>query len=160
MWLWVVFATATDTLESIPTKSRSCAIERQIISEAKAESFVLCQRERGGSCALESMLWPTGCGWGHFIGFLSAEGEWSSYRGYSYTAQVPDCRAGHSVSTGAGACVLELRCKHSHVAPGTLVWRTGGPMASCEQGKLNEAQEKKIEKVRLYFITQILFFFS
>lgn len=27
----------------------------------------------------------TGCGWGHFIGFLSAEGGWSSYRGATAT---------------------------------------------------------------------------
>lgn len=95
--------------------------KRQIISEAK-ESFVLWSKSREVGAVLWSPCSHNRLRMGPLYRVLvSRRGMEFLQGGYSYTAQVPDCRAGHSVSTGAGACVLELRCKHSHVAPGTLV---------------------------------------
>ena len=99
----------------------------EVISEAK-ESFILWSKSR----EVGAVLWSPRSHNRLWVGplyrdLVSGRGTEFLQGGCSYTAQVPDWNAGYRVFTGAGAHVLELRCKHSHVAPGTLVWSTGDP---------------------------------
>ena len=57
----------------------------------------------------------------------------------------------------------ELRRQCSYFTPGTLVWRAGFEATACSSLWASETrlstEKKKKKKVRLYFITQILFLF-
>ena len=100
---------------------------------------------------------------------------WSSHRACATPA--PDLRAGRRSMHTARHWHLELsvcrcfctrpstlRCRHSHSALGTLVWCAGSKVSAhgtlwASETRLSTKEEENKNKVRLYFIPQVLFLF-
>ena len=147
---------------------------------------------RGGTSSSRVQALLTGCGPGCFTGISLVKWEvggmrwegWSSGRADSFAAHAPEHSVERSVSAqgpppppswieGPAWCFCAqapyLRCWHSQLTGGTLIWRAMYEAAVCAASKQSLVNKwngnkwnlstKEKKKVRLYFITQILFLY-